>query len=480
MASHARRPVLVLSIGALIPAVALGALALVAHEKARTPKVATPASTVPQVLPDALPTPLLSVRRSPTALAADRRADLLTASVAPLADSIDGSSCLSVGLDDIQLVTRNSDLAVIPASNLKIVTAAVAIDVLGPGFTFTTTVMGPPPLNGVIEGDVYLVGGGDPVLSEQWYTQAAGNRKRPPLHATSVESLADALVAAGVTKISGQVLGDASRYDDENHPPGWSKDVRATADGAPVGALVVNDSITPSGSQDSDPAASAVESFVSLIQDRGIAVGDGSGIGTAPAGLGVLASVQSAPLTDIVNEMLATSDNLTAEMLVKEIGFSTAQSGTRSAGLQGITDRLGSWGIPTVGMVLTDGSGLSHDNQLTCATLAGVLQRGSATDAVGAGLARGGQDGSTLADAFQQEGLIGVLQGKTGTLHNPNEVKSLSGYYVTGAEEVAFVLILNGSSATAYTTAWDELGAALLAAAAGPSADLLAPRASVG
>ena len=480
MASRARRPVVVLSIGALIPAIALGALALVANDKARQPKVATPPATVPQVLPDPLPTPLLSVRRSPTALAADRRTDLLTASVAPLADSIDGSSCLSVGLDDLQLVTRNSDLAVIPASNLKIVTAAVAIDVLGPGFTFTTAVMGPPPLNGVIEGDVYMVGGGDPVLSEQWYTQAAGNRKRPPLHATSVEALADALVAAGVTQITGQVLGDASRYDDERHPPGWSKDVRATTDGAPVGALVVNDSITSSGSQDSDPTASAVKSFVSLIEDRGIAVGGGSGSGTAPAGLGVLASVQSAPLTDIVNEMLATSDNLTAEMLVKEIGVSTAQSGTRTAGLQAVTDRLGSWALPTVGLVLTDGSGLSHDNQLTCATLAGVLQRGSATDAVGAGLARGGQDGSTLADAFQTEGLIGVLQGKTGSLHNPNEVKSLSGYYVTGAAEVAFVLILNGSSATAYTTAWDELGAALLAAAAGPSADLLAPRASGG
>ena len=127
MASRARRPVVVLSIGALIPAIALGALALVAGEKARQPPVATPPSTVPQVLPVALPTPLLSVRRSPAALAADRRTDLLAASVTPLAESIDGSSCLSVGLDDLQLVTRNVDLALIPASNLKIVTAAVAV-----------------------------------------------------------------------------------------------------------------------------------------------------------------------------------------------------------------------------------------------------------------------------------------------------------------------------------------------------------------
>ena len=480
MAGHARRPVLVLSIGTLIPAIVLGALALVAHDKARPATVATPPSTVPQVLPAALPTPLLSVRRSPTVLASDHRADLLAASVAPLADSIDGSSCLSIDVDDRQLVTRNTDLAVIPASNLKIVVAAVAVEVLGVGFTYTTTVVGSAPVNGVIEGDVYLVGGGDPVLSEQWYTQPAENRKRPPMHATSVEGLADALAAAGITQITGQLLGDGGRYDDERYPPGWSNDIRATTDGSPVGALVIDDSITSSGSQGSDPTTRAAQTFVALLEDRGIAVGSGAGSGIAPVGLGVLASVQSASLTDIVNEMLATSDNLTAEMMVKEIGVSVAQSGTRTAGLQAITDKLASWGLDPTGLVLTDGSGLSHDNQLTCATLAGVLERGTATDAVGAGLARGGQEGSTLADAFGQEGLVGVLQGKTGTLHNPNEVKSLSGYYVTGVDEVSFVLILNGPSATAYTSAWDELGAALLAAAAGPSADLLAPKASVG
>jgi D-alanyl-D-alanine carboxypeptidase len=73
-----------------------------------------------------------------------------------------------------------------------------------------------------------------------------------------------------------------------------------------------------------------------------------------------------------------------------------------------------------------------------------------------------------------------VLQGKTGTLHNPNEVKSLSGYFLAGPDELAFVLILNGPSAVDYTSAWGRLAEALLATAAGPSPELLAPRASVG
>jgi len=211
-----------------------------------------------------------------------------------------------------------------------------------------------------------------------------------------------------------------------------------------------------------------------LLDDRGIAVG-GSDAGTAPAGLGVLASVQSAPLTDILNELLATSDNLTAEMMVKEIGLTVVQSGTRAAGLQAMLDRLNTWGIASTGLVFTDGSGLSHDNQLTCGALAGVLRRGSATDGVGAALAVAGQDGSTLADAFEQEGLVGVLQGKTGTLHNPNEVKSLSGYFVTAPDEIEFVLLLNGASATEYAAAWAQLAASLLATAAGPAPEALAP-----
>ena len=474
MASSSHRPVLALSLGAVLPALALGVFALYAHVRATPATVPAPPVPVPVQQPAALSTPLLSVRRSPGVLAHDHRGDLLVAAATPLAGSIDGSSCLSLGMDDVERVARNTDVAVIPASNLKIITAAVALDVLGPDFTFSTTVVGPAPINGVVDGDVYLVGGGDPVLSEQWYTQPSSSRKRPPIHATNVEALADSLAAAGVTQITGQVLGDDSRYDAERYPPGWANDVLASFDGGAVGALVINDSRSTSDLQSDQPAAKAAQTFAQLLDERGIAVG-GSDAGIAPTGLGVLASVQSAPLTAILNELLATSDNLTAEIMVKEIGVAVGQSGTRAAGLQAMIDRLNAWGIPTAGLSLTDGSGLSQDNQLTCAALAGVLRRGSATDGVGAALAVAGQDGSTLADSFEQEGLVGVLQGKTGTLHNPNEVKSLSGYFVTAPDEIEFVLLLNGGSAVDYATAWDQLGAALLATAAGPQADALGP-----
>jgi D-alanyl-D-alanine carboxypeptidase/D-alanyl-D-alanine-endopeptidase (penicillin-binding protein 4) len=184
-----------------------------------------------------------------------------------------------------------------------------------------------------------------------------------------------------------------------------------------------------------------------------------------------LATVTSQPLSAIVNEMLVTSDNLTAEMLVKEIGFVAAGKGTRVDGLQAVVDRLGQWGIPAAGLVLVDGSGLSRENRLTCDTLLAVLQRGTATDVLGSGLATAGQDGSTLDGKFEQEGLAGVLQAKTGSLR---EVKALCGYYTSGADEMEFVLILNGASASAFDGPWGLLGAALLAANTAPPVESVA------
>jgi D-alanyl-D-alanine carboxypeptidase/D-alanyl-D-alanine-endopeptidase (penicillin-binding protein 4) len=282
----------------------------------------------------------------------------------------------------------------------------------------------------------------------------------------------DALAAAGVTTINGRVLGDGSRYDDELHPPGWSADIRATSDGVPVGALVINDSTTQAGMVGGDPAASAASTFTGLLRDSGITVTGGADTGVAPADARVLATVTSQPLSAIVNEMLATSDNLTAEMMVKELGVAGAARGTRLDGLQVVTDRLTQWGIPTEGVSLVDGSGLSRENRLTCNALLAVLLRGTATDVVGAGLATAGQDGSTLDGRFEEPGLAGVLQAKTGSLR---EVKALCGYFPVGDDEVAFVLILNGAAAGDFATPWGLLGDALLATAASPAADALAP-----
>lgn len=457
---------------AAVPAVALAGLWFVAQGNSDEVSVPATSSTAPAALPPTLATPLLSARRAPSPMVTDRREDLLVDAVQPLAASVDAGSCMALGLDDRVIAGANTTLPVIPASTLKLVVAAAAVDVLGAGTVFTTKVVGPAPVNGVIDGDVVLVGGGDPVLSEPWYTEITGSHPRPPINTTSIEALADSLVSAGVTSITGSVLGDGSRYDDERYPPGWTDDIRASLDGVPVGALVVNDSVSRSGAISSDPAGSAATTFARLLRDRGVQIGGDSGTGVAPAAAASLATVTSQPLSAIVNEMLATSDNLTAEMLVKEIGLAVASSPTRVAGLQAVIDRLVSWGIPVDGVTLVDGSGLSRDNRLTCDVLLAVLQRGAAGDVVGAGLATAGQDGSTLDGQFDQEGLTGVLKAKTGSLR---DVKALSGYYVSGGDEIEFVLVLNGASAAGFASSWDLLGQTLLVANTAPAVDAVAP-----
>ena len=131
--------------------------------------------------------------------------------------------------------------------------------------------------------------------------------------------------------------------------------------------------------------------------------------------------------------MLATSDNNTAELLVKEMGLARAGTGTREAGLGVMTSALDELGLPMVGVVAADGSGLSNDNRVTCQLLVALLSDHTPTDALGAGLPVAGVSG-TMADIFTDSPLAGKLAAKTGTLGNapynadPPAVKSLSGY----------------------------------------------------
>jgi serine-type D-Ala-D-Ala carboxypeptidase/endopeptidase (penicillin-binding protein 4) len=157
--------------------------------------------------------------------------------------------------------------------------------------------------------------------------------------------------------------------------------------------------------------------------------------------------------------------------------------GTREAGLQVVMDRLAAWRVPTNGVVIVDGSGLSDANRVTCAALLGVLEHGSATDAVGQGLPVAGAAGGTLADVFTDTPLAGKLHGKTGSLNpncNPGQLgaKSLGGYLPeAGGGAIEFVLLQNGECiAKNYRSLWDQLGQALAPYPSGPTAETLAPR----
>ena len=479
-------PVLVLVVLALVPAIALWGSWQWADGQARSYD-AVPPTTAPVLVPDPAPplaTSLVSLRRAPAPLARELNLGAFEAEAARLTAAVNERSCVAVSVDGVPVGSGNAELGVIPASVQKVVVAAVALEVLGPEFRYTTQVRAPAPVEGVVVGDLFLVGGGDPVLSGDWYPTS--NLERfPVFNHTSLDDLADAVVAAGVSRVEGDVVGDGSRYDDEWYAPGWAPGV-AGVEAGPYGALLVNDArVLGDDLRGSDPDVAGAREFVRLLAERGVTVTGGATSGVAPADLDELAVIESLPLPAIVEQMLVTSDNNTAELMVKEIGLAARGEGTRTAGLAAMLEVLGGWGVDVGPLALADGSGLSPTNILTCDAVMAVLRRHTHDDALGAGLPVAGSTG-TLRDVFVDGPVEGRLLGKTGTLNNPpfNEdppaVKSLAGYLpVAGGGAIEYALVLNGptiSDQSEYRPVWNLLAEVLATYPSGAGPDVLGPR----
>lgn len=486
MSARRRNPFPALITLALLPAVALGGCWRYADGRVPAAVSAGPTATDGAgtgTLPVALNTALLSVRRAPGVLARGLNVTTFQTALQPFLQRLNDNECFAVSIDGAPVAAVHESAVLRPASNVKLITGAVALEVLGTDFTYTTSVKADVGDGGVVSGNLFLVGGGDPLLSNSWWKGA--NAQFPQINGTSIEALADSVKAAGVTSITGSVIGDASRYDDVWYVPSWEKEIRFT-EGGPLSALVVNDSREAADTSSNDPVIGAARVFTQLLQERGITVGGAPSSGKA-AGEPDVATVASQPLPAILQEMLTTSDNTSADMILKEMGLKVKGAGTTDAGLAVVMETLQSWGVPLDGVTLLDGSGLSDDNRATCAALLAVVQHGSVDDAVGQGLPVGGREGGTLADAFQEgQPLSGVIRAKTGTLDNTDGVanklgaKSLSGYVpLAGGGAIEFSLLLNGETITnkvEYRPIWEQFATILAAYPSGPGADVLAPR----
>lgn len=444
-----------------------------------------PGAAAPPAPPPPLVTPLLSFRRVPGLIARDLNAGTFTQEVAAFAGTLDSTSCLVVQLDGVEVGSHNPDLPVIPASNQKLLVAAAALEVLGPDYTFTTEVRAGAIDGGVVAGDLYLVGGGDPLLTADDYP-AENINGFPVLNATSLDTLADAVAAAGITQIEGDIVGDGSRFDDEFFIPSWSEDVLVT-EGGPIDALLVNDArfLTGDWQVANDPNAGAAEELGRLLEARGITVAGEGTSGTTPGEAASVASIESAPLPLVIAQMQASSDNNTAEILVKEMGVASGGEGTTADGGTALTAALGALGLDTAGLVIADGSGLSNDNRLTCRMLAGVLEQYEPGDAFAAGLPIAGETG-TLAEVFTESPVAGRLVGKTGTLGNvpfnqdPPAVKALAGYLpVEGGGTIEFAFVMNSpgtlTDQSVYRPIWDAFANVLAGYPSGPTAAELGP-----
>ncbi|MDG2427835.1 MAG: D-alanyl-D-alanine carboxypeptidase/D-alanyl-D-alanine-endopeptidase [Acidimicrobiales bacterium] len=468
---------------AVFPLLLLTVALLAGVQAQRTDRDAWNLELLVSQTPAAAATPVFSVRRIPEFLQAPMaKRQLSETLVKPVAALPDGT-CLAVGEHGSDLFSMNANRPLAPASTQKLLTAIAALRVLGPDSTLTTEVMvTETPTDGVLAGDLWLVGGGDPLLM----TEAYADRFDDQFAYSNLSDLVASVVATGIEEIQGSVIGDDSRYDQirylgtwpDRFKPGWS------IQSGPLSALSVDDGfanwdpVNPAASLSvpaDDPALLAARLFDDLLESEGVRILGRAGSGTAPGELSTttLASLSSPPIHLLVEQMLVASDNTTAELLVKELSRSSSERGTTVSGLSVVLEALSSAGHPVDGVVPHDGSGLDPDNRLTCGLLVSVLDDREYGSVLVAGLPIAGDRG-TMRKRFVGTAGEGRVRAKTGTLRG---VSSLAGVVDTsGGRRLAFALVSNGDLPYEIRALHEDVVLALLSYPAGPGADLLSPR----
>ncbi|HEY3670986.1 MAG TPA: D-alanyl-D-alanine carboxypeptidase/D-alanyl-D-alanine-endopeptidase [Acidimicrobiia bacterium] len=392
----------------------------------------------------AVATPLWSVRRVPEPVVDAVGAQHLQGALDAAAPG-DGT-CFVVSAGNHTLATHGADTPLIGASTQKLLVAAAALSVIGPDATFQTrAVASALPADGTVD-QLWLVGGGDPVLATGNYVSFLQSQPKSKGDVTtSLEALADAIVAKGVHSIPGGIVGDDSRYDKQRYLPTWKDTYRTDGEIGPISALTVNDGFsTWSPARKTpvdDPTRNAAAQLTDLLEARGVRVGAPS-TGAAPGNATDIATATSPPLRDIVHSMLSSSDNLTAEMLTKELGVQASKQGTTGAGVAAITAKLKELGVPLADGALKDGSGLDRGNRVTCGTLVAALTLAQRPEfaTLYDGLPVAGRNGTLVGD-FIGTPLEGNFRGKTGSLDG---VTGLTGVFDLG-RRIQFAFLDNGA-----------------------------------
>lgn len=382
-------------------------------------------------------TPVLSARRVPEVLAAPVANARLKSDLSSWLANSPANSCLAVQSGSEVLFAQNVDAELTGASTQKLVTATAALIELGPDARLDTVAYAaaPPSADGVIAGDLYIVGQGDPLLTTGEYAKVL-YRDRPPSLANNPAQLAEKIKAAGITKIEGNIVGDGSRYDTERYHPAWPtrfRDQPGTIVGQ-LGALMVDDGYESFGLDafapstrvaSGDPAAHAAGELTAMLRGLQVTVNGGPASGRVPQDvtLTTVATLPSPTVEQIVGEMLVESDNDTAELLLKELGVQESGTGTYAAGAAAITKILNEGGVAVGDGHVVDGSGLSTQNVMSCQLLMSLLTRPETGPMLIEHSSVAGETG-TLAELFKDTPVAGRLHAKTGTL---NTVAALAG-----------------------------------------------------
>ena len=356
---------------------------------------------------------------------------------------------------------RNTHTLLVPASNMKLVTATAALLRWGPDHRFKTELYLPARYAvqaydmGVLRGNVYLKGYGDPSLSTLSF-----QKKRLGIRTSTLASFVNHLKRLGVTKITGRVVGDDTWFDGQRTVAAWKPGLQAYC--GPLSALSVDEGLRK-GERVVDPPRYAARRLTDMLETAGIEVRGTPRHGTVPADAVLTVTVLSAPLKTLLKPLNKASDNFFAEMFLKGLGKDFRGTGSTAAGLRVSRATLRSLGISDDDARLCDGSGLAYQNQLSAAGIAELLRVWTTRaeyPALYASLSIAGRDG-TLRTRMRDTAAERNFRGKTGTL----AVSScLSGYVTsTAGHRVTVAMMMNADwvDVTRAQRAQDRIAVAL-------------------
>ena len=393
-----------------------------------------------------LGTPIVSARRVPETLQAPVADDAIQPAIDRFLIDLQLAqpglqTCLTVQVEGRELAAEGDNLALIPASNQKLLTTFAALEQFGPDYSFDTLVAHDGDIvDGVVEGNLYFIGGGDPFLvTDDWRTQYIvhdedGNEVPPeyPRPWTRLEDLADRLAATGITSVTGSLIADESLFDDVRQGP-WADRLIAQNQSGPLSALTVNegftrwDSANPAASlrtKSENPPLNAANVLARLLSEREIGVGSTT-VGVRPPATTELARISSPPMSAVVTHVNSWSNNYGAEILLKHLGLAISGEGSTEAGAAALKASLAANPEFNLrGIVIDDGSGLAETDRVTCVFLNKLLTVAGFDSTLRRSLSIGGERGS-LAGRHDETDADGNLWGKTGTL---NPATALSGF----------------------------------------------------
>jgi serine-type D-Ala-D-Ala carboxypeptidase/endopeptidase (penicillin-binding protein 4) len=370
------------------------------------------------------------------------------------------------------LYSKNAGKLFMPASNMKIVTSAAALTLLGPEYQYRTTFLTDGEVrDSLLDGSLLVIGRGDPTVSDRMRGTAT----------TVMDALADSLRAHGIRQISGSLARVGNAFPDSIYGYGWEWDDLSEYYGAGVDELIFNEGMAPTklrplpdtvrDSLYSGPAKNPAKAYLDALHDalvrKSIRMDGGvrDSILPTPLKMDTLFVLVSPSLREILPALMKQSQNQIAEILLRTIGLERGGVGTADSARKIVGQQLLAWGVQPDGFVIRDGSGLSDQDLLTPETIVRVLdriQRDTAFATYYNSMPIAGVDG-TIDTRMKGTPAEGNVHAKTGTLA---KARSLSGYVTTAdGERLIFSILANNTTTpgSAVTLVADQIAASLAA-----------------